>query len=110
MIVRWYHNISLCVLYIFNCVNQYDDYIEYKRKKISVFDLICNICSLALTIYNLFKLGFSILYSSSFDNYKIIDRILSTRDISIEKFSKKNKDTKPALLTELKEIDEEIEK
>ena len=98
------------VLYIFNCVNQYDDYIEYKRKKISVFDLICNICSLALTIFNLFKLGFSILYSSSFDNYKIIDRILSTRDISIEKFSKKNKDTKPPLLTELKEIDEEIEK
>ena len=98
------------VLYIFNCVNQYDDYIEYKRKKISVFDLICNICSLALTIFNLFKLGFSILYSSSFDNYKIIDRILSTRDISIEKFSKKYKDTKPALLTELKEIDEEIEK
>ena len=98
------------VLYIFNCVNQYDEYIEYKRKKISVFDLICNICSLALTIFNLFKLGFSILYSSSFDNYKIIDRILSTRDISIEKFSKKYKDTKPPLLTELKEIDEEIEK
>jgi hypothetical protein len=98
------------VVYIFNCVNQYDEYIEYKRKKISVFDLICNICSLALTIFNLFKLGFSILYSSSFDNYKIIDRILSTRDISIEKFSKKNKDTKPPLLTELKEIDEEIEK
>ena len=98
------------VLYIFNCVNQYDEYIEYKRKKISVFDLICNICSLALTIFNLFKLGFSILYFSSFDNYKIIDRILSTRFISIEKFSKKNKDTKPALLTELKEIDEEIEK
>ena len=98
------------VVYIFNCVNQYDEYIEYKRKKISVFDLICNICSLALTIFNLFKLSFSILYSSSFDNYKIIDRILSTRDISIEKFSKKNKDTKPPLLTELKEIDEEIEK
>ena len=84
-----------------------DDYIEYKRKKVSVFDLVANICSLALTIFNAFKLGFSILYSSNFDNYKIIDRILSTRDISMEKISKKTEDTKSPLLTELKEIDEE---
>ena len=98
------------ILYIFNCVNQYDDYIEYKRKKISIFDLIANVCSLALTIYNAFKLGFSILYSSKFDNYKIIDRILSKKNISLKKLSKNNKETKPPLLTELKEIDEEIEK
>ena len=96
-------------LYIFNSVNYFDDFIEYKRKKVSVIDLIANICSLALTIYNVFKLGFSILYSSSFDNYKIIDRILSTRDISMEKLSKKNEDTKSPLLTELKEFDEENE-
>ena len=81
------------ILYVFNCVNQYDDYIEYKRKKISIFDLIANVCSLALTIYNAFKLGFSILYSSKFDNYKIIDRILSTKDISLKKLSKNNKET-----------------
>ena len=73
------------LLFIFNCVNQFEDHIEYKRKKVSIFDLIANVCSLALTIFNVLKLGFSILYSSNFDNYKIIDRILSTRDISIEK-------------------------
>ena len=95
------------ILYIFNSINYCDDFIEYKRKKVSVFDLIANICSLALTIFNAFKLGFSILYSSNFDNYKIIDRILSTRDISMEKISKKTEDTKSPLLTELKEIDEE---
>jgi len=95
------------ILYIFRSKNYCNDIIEYKRKKVSVIDLIANICSLALTIFNAFKLGFSILYSSSFDNYKIIDRILSTRDISMEKLSKKNEDTKPLLLTELKEIDEE---
>ena len=95
------------ILYIFNSLNQLDDYIEYKRKKVSEFDLVANICSLALTIFNAFKLGFSILYSSNFDNYKIIDRILSTRDISMEKISKKTEDTKSPLLTELKEIDEE---
>ena len=96
-------------LYIFNSLNQFDDFIEYKRKKVSVFDLIANICSLALTIFNVLKLGFSILYSSNFDNYKIIDKILSTRDISMEKLSKKNEDTKSPLLTELKEFDEENE-
>ena len=96
-------------LYIFNSVNHFDDFIEYKRKKVSIIDLIANICSLALTIFNAFKLGFSILYSSNFDNYKIIDRILSTRDISIEKITKKTADTKPPLLTELKEFDEENE-
>jgi hypothetical protein len=91
------------ILYIFNSVNQFDHYIEYKRKKISVFDLVANICSLALTIFNAFKLGFSILYSSNFDNYKIIDRILSTRDISTQKI------TLSPLLPELKDIDEENE-
>ena len=95
------------ILYIFNSINYCNDFIEYKRKKVSVFDLIANICSLALTIFNAFKLGFSILYSSNFDNYKIIDKILSTRDISMEKLSIKTEDTKPPLLTELKEIDEE---
>ena len=95
------------ILYIFNSINYCDDFIEYKRKKVSIFDLVANICSLALTIFNAFKLGFSILYSSNFDNYKIIDRILSTRDISMEKISKKTEDTKSPLLTELKEIDEE---
>jgi hypothetical protein len=95
------------ILYIFRSKNYCNDIIEYKRKKVSVIDLIANICSLALTIFNAFKLGFSILYSSSFDNYKIIDRILSTRDISMEKISKKTEDTKSPLLTELKEIDEE---
>ena len=97
------------ILYVFNSINYCDDFVEYKRKKVSVFDLIANICSLALTIFNVLKLGFSILYSSNFDNYKIIDRILSTRDISMEKISKKNEDTKSPLLTELKEFDEENE-
>ena len=97
------------LLFIFNCVNQFEDHIEYKRKKVSIFDLIANVCSLALTIYNGFKLCFSFLYSSNFDNYKIIDRILSTRDISIKKITKKNEDTKSPLLTELKEFEEKNE-
>ena len=79
------------VLYLFNSINQFDDFIEYRRKKVSIIDLIANVCSLALTIFNVLKLGFSILYSNNFDNYKIIDRILSTRDISMEKISKKMK-------------------
>ena len=95
------------ILYIFSSENLFNSIIEYKRKKISVIDLIANICSLALTIYNGFKSGFSFLYSSNFDNYNIIDRILSTKNIS--KITKKNENAKSPLLTELKEFDEENE-
>ena len=94
------------ILYIFSCENLHDNYIEYRRKKISVvFNVIASICSIATTLFNGLRLGFSTLYSGNFDNYKIIDRILATRDISMEKTTKKSEDNKSSLLTELKEID-----
>ena len=93
------------ILYVFRCQNVHDNYIEYRRKKISVlFNVIASICSIALTLFNGLRLGFSTLYSINFDNYKIIDRILATRDISMEKTTKKSEDNKSSLLTELKEI------
>ena len=93
------------ILYIFICENFHDNYIEYKRKKISViFNVIASICSIATTLFNGLRLGFSTLYSGNFDNYKIIDRILATRDISMEKTTKKSEDNKSSLLTELKDI------
>lgn len=80
---------------IFNFVsdNNYLEYEEYKRKKVSAFDMLANICSLCSTIYNGFRFAFVFLYSENFDNYKIIDRILSSKD-SNEKTMKKMNDIK----------------
>ena len=65
--------------------NYYD---IYSRKKKSIFDSIANICSLSLTIYNLFIFIFCNFYSKNFDNYKIIEKILiknkKGKDINID--------------------------
>ena len=61
---------------------------HYKRTKKSILDTISNICSLGLTIYNAFKNGFLLLYSSNFNNYKIIQTILSGK---VEKLKQSKK-------------------
>ena len=54
------------------------NYIDsYSRIKKGIFDPIANICSLALTIYNGFVFIFCGYYSNNFDNYKIVEKILS---------------------------------
>ena len=53
-------------------------------------DTFSNICSLGLTIYNVFKNGFLLLYSSNFNNYKIIQTILSGK---VEKLKQSKKIT-----------------
>ena len=55
-----------------------NNYIDlYSRTKKGIFDPIANICSLALTIYNAFIFVFCGYYSNNFDNYKIVEKILS---------------------------------
>ena len=49
----------------------------YTRKKKGIFDPISLICSLSLTVYNGFIFAFCTLYSKNFDNYKVIESILS---------------------------------
>ena len=56
--------------------NKYD---QYKRTKISIFDVIANICSLSMTIFGGFIYGFTNYYSKSYDNYEIIKKILSKK-------------------------------
>ena len=60
-------------------------YNDYKRKEKSVYDSLANIFSLSITVYNIFSLVFSILYSNNFDKYKIIDIILSKEKENIKK-------------------------
>ena len=50
---------------------------QYKRKEISIWDYLANIAALGTTIFNGLTLAFSLVYSHNFDNYKIIDNILS---------------------------------
>ena len=98
------------ILYVFNSVNEFNNYIEYKRKKISIFDILANICSLSLTIYNGFQFVFIFFYSENFDNYKIIQKILTKSDMSFKKDINKIDDVKSdnssPLLTELKNVDD----
>ena len=71
-------------------INNWD---HYKRTKKSIWDTFSNICSLGLTIYNAFKNGFLLLYSRNFNNYKIIQTILSGKDEKL-KHNKKITTTK----------------
>ena len=61
-------------------------YDKYSRKKKSIFDSLANICSLSMTVYSGFIFVFCGFYSSKYDNYKIVEKILLQ--------SKKGKDNK----------------
>ena len=49
------------------------------RKENSIFDVLANICALSSTVLNLITLGHGILYSQNYDNYKIVENILSKK-------------------------------
>ena len=49
----------------------------YKRSKVSIWDYLANIAALGTTIFNGLCKIFALLYSKNFDNYKIVDNILS---------------------------------
>ena len=66
-------------IFSFSISNNFNSIIEYRRNKISIFDIIANICSLSIAIFNGFSFGFSFFYSQNFDNYKIIDKILTSK-------------------------------
>ena len=58
----------------------YERHEEYTRKEIGIIDVISNICSLSLTILSIFTLIFNQIYSKNFDNYKIVQKILSKNE------------------------------
>ena len=63
----------------FNDRNNFGYFDNYSRDRISIFDPIANICSLIITLYGIITFVFCSFYSNSFDNYKIIDRIITHR-------------------------------
>ena len=57
--------------------NNYRYYEFYIRNKISIFDTMANIWSLIITLYGIITFIFCSFYSNSFDNYKIIEKVIS---------------------------------
>ena len=57
--------------------NNFGYYDNYSRERISIFDAIANICALITTLYGVVTFIFCGFYSNSFDNYKIIEKIIS---------------------------------
>jgi len=63
-------------------------YVEYKRKRISVLDVISKIGALFSTIRVFFFYSL-IYYSKNFDNYKVIEKILNKDNIVLKNENKK---------------------
>ena len=51
-------------------------YDEYTRTRKNFLDLISKVFSLILGVFNFLTLFLTVLYSNSFDNYKIVEKIL----------------------------------
>ena len=56
--------------------NNHEEYLFYKRKKVEILDVLANIGALFSTVKFFFSLFFS-FYSTNFDNYKIMCKILN---------------------------------
>ena len=97
-------------IFNYHIENDANNYVVYKRKKVSEFSLIANICSLALTIFNGFRFGFNFFYSEKFSNYEVIDNILTSKKKSKQKKIVENKFDKSFPLLSINEMkDVEIE-
>ena len=88
---KYYRNVFAIIpsLQVITIKSFYD---LYSRRKKSIFDPIANICSLSLTIYNSFLFLFCNYYSNNFDNYKIIEKIVTEKSKSHKKRDKKLKE------------------
>jgi hypothetical protein len=80
--------IVLLLLEIHLDESQYD---RYTRKENSILDVLANICALSSTVLNLITLAYGVLYSQNYDNYKIVENILSKK-MGINIYNKKIKD------------------
>ena len=71
----------------------YKEYEKYTRKKVSVLDILANIASLSSTALNLMRLVYRILYAENYNNFKIIENILTKKlKININKNNKNEGD------------------
>ena len=70
-----------------------NEYERYTRKKVSVLDILATIASLSSTALNLMGLVYGILYAENYNNYKIIENILTKKmKVNIDKNNKNEGD------------------
>ena len=55
------------------------EYERYSRKKISFLDVLADVSALASTVLDLMALAYGFLYEENYDNYKIIENILTKK-------------------------------
>jgi len=89
-------------------INILDGIHLYKRKAITLIDYFANIAALGTTVFNLLTKIFGALYSKNFDNYKIVENILSKEIKNIKKIKLNNK-IESKLNFESKLIDDNLE-
>ena len=85
--VDYYEDFDIYLKYtlVFKILNPFDGINLYKRKEKSLWDYLANIAALGTTIFNGLCKIFGLLYSKNFDNYKIIERILSKEIKKVKK-------------------------
>lgn len=67
-------------LYKLKVDSDYDFYDEYIRTEVSWLNIFSNSFSLMMSLYNGFTVVFDFLYARNFNNYKIVQNILSKSD------------------------------
>ena len=95
----------ICFMYNINIL---DGIRLYKRKAITLMDYLANIAALGTSVFNLLTKIFGTLYSKNFDNYKIVENILSKEIKKVRKVKLNDKiESKFNLESNL--IDDDIE-
>ena len=102
-----YDGETLVLLYL----EIHPDYLQhdkYTRKKHSFLDVSADISALSSTVLDLMALAYGFLYSQNYDNYKIVETILSKKmRLNIDNKIEEKEETKIELKTDL--IDNDID-
>ena len=94
-------------LIVFRINNPLEGIHLYKRSSVSIWDYLANIAALGTTIFNGLCKIFSLLYSKNFDNYKIIDKILSKEIKKVKNIELNNNNSQSKSSLEKNLIDKE---
>jgi hypothetical protein len=102
-------NTYMMLLYVQMYPNQLE-YDKYSRKAISFLDVLADISALASTALDLMALAYGFLYSENYDNYKIVENILSEKmRLKLNNKIIESEEPKIELKTDLIESNEEKE-
>ena len=75
----WYKNNKVLALLYLEIQPNYLQYDKYTRKGRSILNVLAEIAALCSTVINLMGLSYGFLYSKNYDNYKIVENILSKK-------------------------------